>query len=144
MTALDRERIYLAGIVLRDVANEPRAEDLWGAGRSSSMLTGWKPSAKSAPGGWKHSSSKRTLFRWNCLYKTSITDLLFTDAHFFNEKLLDYPVWFNTERPHCGFGLNRLRVLAGTSVQYVLVEDRLLPSVPYLWYFPYLNLAESG
>jgi len=32
-------------------------------------------------------------------------DLLFTDIHLFNEKLLDYLVWFNTERPHYGLGL---------------------------------------
>ena len=32
-------------------------------------------------------------------------DLLFTDINLFNEKLLDYLVWFNTERPHYGLGL---------------------------------------
>jgi transposase InsO family protein len=32
-------------------------------------------------------------------------DLLFTDINLFNDKLLDYLVWFNTERPHYGLGL---------------------------------------
>ena len=32
-------------------------------------------------------------------------DLLFTDVNLFNDKLLDYLVWFNTERPHYGLGL---------------------------------------
>jgi transposase InsO family protein len=32
-------------------------------------------------------------------------DLLFTDINQFNDKLLDYLVWFNTERPHYGLGL---------------------------------------
>ncbi len=32
-------------------------------------------------------------------------DLLFTDIDLFNDKLLDYLVWFNTKRPHYGLGL---------------------------------------
>jgi transposase InsO family protein len=32
-------------------------------------------------------------------------DLLFTDIQLFNDKLLDYLVWFNTERPHYALGL---------------------------------------
>ncbi|MDR1310674.1 MAG: hypothetical protein LBK01_02190, partial [Burkholderiaceae bacterium] len=32
-------------------------------------------------------------------------DLLFTDINAFNDKLLDYLVWFNTERPHYALGL---------------------------------------
>ncbi|MDR1310924.1 MAG: integrase core domain-containing protein, partial [Burkholderiaceae bacterium] len=32
-------------------------------------------------------------------------DLLFTDINAFNNKLLDYLVWFNTERPHYALGL---------------------------------------
>lgn len=32
-------------------------------------------------------------------------DWLFTDVNLFNDKLLDYLVWFNTEHPHYGLGL---------------------------------------
>jgi len=31
--------------------------------------------------------------------------LLFADVDLFNDRMLDYLVWFNTERPHYGLGL---------------------------------------